>query len=129
MKKSLIRFRAARSVVELLIWVILAGFLVANIIPNVQTILHNVRKENDIHNARTLVKIFEKARVTGLSLEGDTKDETIDRVVTGGWATTGPLAGTFFGIPEMSEMEKLGAASYLEFDHGTLRLREGSAEK
>jgi hypothetical protein len=128
MRKSLLHVRAAKSVLELLVWLLLAGIIGATIWPNLRSMLQGSLSQKDIHNAQTLVRIFEKARQTGLSLEGGSKQETIDRVVSGAWATTGPLAGTFFGLPEMTEMEKLGATGYLEFENGTLKLRESGPE-
>lgn len=120
-----LHLRTGRSAVEILIWLVVAAFLGSWLFPGIARVSRDSQETRDQHNARALVAIFNAASTTGLTFQGRSKEEIIDRLVSGAWATSGVFAGTFFGLPEMSEEEKLGAANFLAFEEGALRFTDG----
>jgi prepilin-type N-terminal cleavage/methylation domain-containing protein len=117
----------AFTLIELLTVIAIIGILAAIAVPNIGRINEAAGEAKDRRNAQQIASVCNAAGAAGLDLikgrDDDDKGLIIADVVTGDTVpadTSGPFAGQYFGVPNLSDDEQDKAAHYLTVANGLL---------
>ena len=120
------------SLVEMLVVIAVIGVIAAIAVPNISKINRGARYAKDQRNAQQIASVIAAAEAAGHDFIGTstTVAAVINKVRTGHTLTTAEnpsLAGTFFGVPELSNEERTGAANFLNIDTTNNRITYDAA--
>ncbi|MGY8644404.1 MAG: type II secretion system protein [Verrucomicrobiales bacterium] len=110
------KLSAAFSLVEMLVVIAVIGVITAIAVPQIANINSKARAGKDRRNAQNIASVVAAAQAAGHDfLVGNaTPAAVVTAVVAGDSPTTGPFAGTLFGIQGMDPTDQTGALTYLK---------------
>ncbi|MGB3119932.1 MAG: prepilin-type N-terminal cleavage/methylation domain-containing protein [Verrucomicrobiales bacterium] len=127
MKVTLKKIHAGFSLVEMLVVIAVIGIIAAIAVPNIGKINDAAEQAKDRRNAQNLASVCASAQAAGLDFatgatDGDDASAVIALVVAGGTVadTTSPFNGNYFGVPNMSADDQVGADGYLRVENEML---------
>ena len=113
--------KAGFSLVEMLVVITVIGVIAAIAVPNIGRLTDAAEISKDQRNAQNLSSVCSAAQAAGLDfvVTGDLK-ATVNATVAGSTVTGGAFDGEFFGVPNMDDIGKTAAVTYLQLANGVL---------
>ncbi len=115
--------KAGFSLVEMLVVIAVIGIIAAIAVPNIGRINDSAKEATNRRNAQNLASVYASANAAGHTFAG-ADEEAIVAAIVGGYTISvddqGPFAGTFFGVPGLSDNDQKAALDYLKIEGGQL---------